>query len=144
MVIGDEAKDAALRVFGGFVIERSVFEVEGQMRLYAIATHDFDKITVGEDLALFRAQSQEAVQCPLRMKHLDRLGSSKDREDENQHRDAPAASNTEIQVRSMLQIHCFVDGLGDEAVALEQDPIKRGRQKHPPRSPSTCSRRGDC
>jgi hypothetical protein len=44
VVVGDEAENAALGVHGGFVVDRAVFEVRGQMRRYAVAVHDLDKV----------------------------------------------------------------------------------------------------
>ena len=73
MAIRDEAEDAALGVFGGFVIERSVFKVERQMRLHAVAAHHLDQVAIGQNLALLSAQSKKSVQGTLGMMHRNRL-----------------------------------------------------------------------
>ena len=72
-MIGDEAKYVALRVYGGFVIERTIFEVEGQMRCHVVSAHYLDEIAIREDLALFRGQRKKTMQRSLGMVRRNRL-----------------------------------------------------------------------
>jgi hypothetical protein len=78
-------KDSALRVFGDLLIERTVFETEGQMRLYAVSMHDLDEIAIGQNLALLGAESEKPVNGSLGMVYRNRRSQSSQLTGANQH-----------------------------------------------------------
>ncbi len=94
MVIRDEAEDAALRIHGGLVVERAVFEVKAEMRRYTIAVHHLDKVATSENLTLLCGQREEAVQCPFGMTHGNRLRGGNERDGTSQHGNVSPASNS--------------------------------------------------
>jgi hypothetical protein len=93
VVVGNEAEDAALRIYGGFVVERAVFEMEGETRRYAIAAHDLNKVASSKNLALLGGQRQEAVQCPLEVMNPNWLCGDQERNSTNQRGNVSPASN---------------------------------------------------
>jgi hypothetical protein len=73
MVIGYEFEITALRKDRGFIVNRTIFEMENQARGDLIATDDLELVTCCKDAALSRTQHEKAVDGPLDMADGDRL-----------------------------------------------------------------------
>ena len=60
-VVVQEAEGTALRKYGSLIADRTVPETEHEVVGNAIAVSDLDQVSVGEGVALQRAQHEKAV-----------------------------------------------------------------------------------
>ena len=60
-VVVQEAEGTALRKYGSLIADRTVAETEHEVVGDAIAMSDLDQVSIGEDIALQRAQHEKAV-----------------------------------------------------------------------------------
>ena len=68
-MIADQPKRSSLREHDAFVLDRTVLEVIHQPTRHAIAADDLGQVTVGDLLAIQRAQNEEAARDAFRIAH---------------------------------------------------------------------------
>ena len=121
MSVGDEPKDIALGINGGFVVERSVFEVKSKMSGYPVSAHEMRSPSAS---TLPCSVARERNPCTVPSRCRTATGSAATRIEKAKTNMAEHWRHRRgDQARSTLQAHRFVDGLGDKAVALEEDTI---------------------
>ena len=74
------------------VIERTISEAKGQMRLDVVSVHYLDEIAVGQNLALLGAESEKPMQGSLGVVNFDRLCKNRQFSSANQHHEPLEAS----------------------------------------------------
>jgi hypothetical protein len=93
MSVTDELEVSALCKDRCLIIDRSIFEMEDQVRRHQIASNDLDKVSVSEHMVIFGCQRQKAMQGPFRIAHSDRIGGREELKSMDHHREQQPASN---------------------------------------------------
>ena len=93
MAVTDELEVPALSKNRCLIIDRSIFEMEDQVRRHQIASNDLDKVSVGEHTPVFSCQRQKTMQGPFRIAHSHRIGGRERLKSIDHYREQQPASN---------------------------------------------------